>query len=1023
MARTTAKLSASLLFLSSIVSAQGLTTVATKDDWEEINFEFNSHTLSDGYPSLLRLAELLNKNAAYKVKLSGHTDWIGSHPYNDKLGARRSQAVQQFLEKYGARPGQISSESKGKNTPKVDNKSAEGRFINRRVEMTVTDGTGKIIGAGGVGDAIKTLEALAKKQEECCSQILRRLDKLDEILALVKDLKGQNEKMQRDLDELKSRRAAAGPAGPAGAAGAAGAGGAGGAAGAGGAGTSPSQLEQVADRAAKKAVEEMRGGNGRGPGGPQFALLGLNAGPDGTGKATFSGRARLFAPLSSSAALQAQGEYMYWRDRKEGQFDVGLVNRWKAVQMGAFASFKTVGMVGMDSNGTLGQFAFAADYLFKQGRIGAFGTKSFLDNSTINRKHISTFVVEETYLRVMDQIGGQGAVQLGNRAYFEGSLGYIHSQSGNTKPGGTMRLVFPINKMFAMTAEGGINETLISKETTGSARFGILFGNYMQPKEFLAASGPVPMEIPRVKYEVLTRRLRTGNSPPVADAGPDQIGVAAGRISLDGSGSFDPDGDPITFQWLQIAGPAVTLADAKQAKTSFTAVEGQQYSFRLTVTDDHGGQGIARTTITTRESPRVRIIRFLASPSVLGRPGDPATLNYLVENADAVTISGVTTTLRPDSGTAEVRPMMTTTYTLTARNRVSEESAVATVMVNNPLPRIIRFQADPATVLRGQPSRLSWQTMDADSVEIPNVGSFPPNGSVEVRPEQTTAYTLIARSRFGEATAATVVNVQMGNRPVIAQFSANPTTIVEGDSSTLTWRVEGSDNITISGLGKVDASGSGKVTPPVTTTYTLTAVNQFGTSTMQATVEVLPRVRIITFTAVPATINAPGQPVTFTWQAENCLYVFIDGGIGTRPCTGSLTNAGPIATQTYTMTAIGRGSSASAAATVTLVKPDNPVQPKPPVIVISQSEIVTSFRDVLLNASGSQDPNGGQLTFSWRSVDNKGDVLNPTSATPTVRLRDINYGDFLFEVTVTNSAGLSAKATVRVILVLARPLF
>ena len=34
-----------------------------KDDWEEINFEFNSSILSDGYPSLLRLADLLREHA------------------------------------------------------------------------------------------------------------------------------------------------------------------------------------------------------------------------------------------------------------------------------------------------------------------------------------------------------------------------------------------------------------------------------------------------------------------------------------------------------------------------------------------------------------------------------------------------------------------------------------------------------------------------------------------------------------------------------------------------------------------------------------------------------------------------------------------------------------------------------------------------------------------------------------------------------------------------------------------------
>ena len=58
--------------------AQGLTTNASKDDWEEINFEYNSSTLSDGYPSLLRLADLLHQHPGYRVKVEGNTDNLGS---------------------------------------------------------------------------------------------------------------------------------------------------------------------------------------------------------------------------------------------------------------------------------------------------------------------------------------------------------------------------------------------------------------------------------------------------------------------------------------------------------------------------------------------------------------------------------------------------------------------------------------------------------------------------------------------------------------------------------------------------------------------------------------------------------------------------------------------------------------------------------------------------------------------------------------------------------------------------------
>ena len=65
-------------FLASGLFAQGLNTGGQqKDDWEEINFEFNSSILSDGYPSLLRLADLLSQHRDYKVKVTGHTDYVG----------------------------------------------------------------------------------------------------------------------------------------------------------------------------------------------------------------------------------------------------------------------------------------------------------------------------------------------------------------------------------------------------------------------------------------------------------------------------------------------------------------------------------------------------------------------------------------------------------------------------------------------------------------------------------------------------------------------------------------------------------------------------------------------------------------------------------------------------------------------------------------------------------------------------------------------------------------------------------
>src|SRR6202162_2596694 len=109
--RLTAFLAMPLLAVSLL--AHGIDTQPTREDWEEINFDYNSSVLVDGFPSLLRLSELLQKNPGYKVKVEGHTDTIGDTAYNNKLGMARANAVRDFLIKYGAGAGQIEVSTRG----------------------------------------------------------------------------------------------------------------------------------------------------------------------------------------------------------------------------------------------------------------------------------------------------------------------------------------------------------------------------------------------------------------------------------------------------------------------------------------------------------------------------------------------------------------------------------------------------------------------------------------------------------------------------------------------------------------------------------------------------------------------------------------------------------------------------------------------------------------------------------------------------------------------------------------------
>ncbi len=91
-----------------------------------------------------------------------------------------------------------------------------------------------------------------------------------------------------------------------------------------------------------------------------------------------------------------------------------------------------------------------------------------------------------------------------------------------------------------------------------------------------------------VAARVVVRVENVGNRAPVANAGPDLKAKRTSKVILDASKSYDPDGDPVTFEWTQMSGLTVTLRNNTSAKASFTAPQVDQDSilvFRVTVSD------------------------------------------------------------------------------------------------------------------------------------------------------------------------------------------------------------------------------------------------------------------------------------------------------------------------------------------------------------------------------------------------------------------------------------------------------
>ncbi len=984
-----------LVLTASFLYAQGLTPPSNqaKDDWEEINFEFNSSILSDGYPSLLRLAELLGQHRDYKVRLSGYTDFVGSQQANQRLALSRANAVRDFLVKYGALASQITTDGLGKNNPESNNGTKEGRFMNRRVVITVTNAQGQVIKEGTIGQVINAVQQPAA-QEPCCDQVLKRLDKLDDILAELKNLRGENDQLRNQIAELRNQQNALrdqvnGMPKP----------------------LTEQQTQTIAHTEAQGAVDEAQRRN------KKFSNVGVNIGPvygpTGGQDYTVSGHARFFSPFGGDGthAVQAQGEYMYYPGQQEGQFDLGLVNRWGHLQVGGFGSFKYVNFKQYQNGGALAQGAFLVDYIFGRGRIGAFATKGFRNTAILNSVNLGPSSFLQTYARVVDQYGGSALVGAWGNSWFEGNVGYLRLNSaGSDRPGAMLKFVQPFNEHVAFTMEAGLNETFVTPHDHGRVVFGVQFGNYIRPKDYGTTNTPVPMDVPRLRYQLLTRRV--GNSPPVADAGPDQVGVAAGTITLNGSGSYDPDGDPITYSWQQISGPSVALSGANTAIATFTAAANQTYSFRLTVKDTGGLQSTARTSVTTSAPAQVRIVRFDAAPANVA-PSQPATLSWVVEGASTVTIQPGIGNVDAKSGSVSVTPQQTTTYTLTASGPGGSINATATVTVGaQGSLQIVRFDANPATIQAGQQATLSWATNGANQVSISGVGSVTANGSVTVSPTQTTTYTLTATGANGQnVTAPVTVTVTPAVTLQIGSFTATSPTIAPGGSTQLCWTVTGASSISISpSVGASStlnpANGCVTVSPTTTTTYTLTATGANGaTVTMPVTVTVTGTVpQIGSFAASSPTITAGGSTQlcwTITGATSITIVPSVSGGT-LNPANGCV-NVSPTATTTYTLTATNSAGQATATATVTV----NPAQ---------QLQIVTFDATPRFNVAAGNPVVLGWTTTGASSVVISAPGMNPQTlpANGTYTAHPLTTTTYTLTANGANGQTITATTTVYV---------
>ena len=101
-------------------------------------FDFDRSTVKPEAAQILdRLVVFMNENKDKRANLAGYTDNVGTEAYNQALSERRVNSVKSYVVGKGVDSGRVSGQGFGESKPIADNKTAEGRAKNRRVEIKV----------------------------------------------------------------------------------------------------------------------------------------------------------------------------------------------------------------------------------------------------------------------------------------------------------------------------------------------------------------------------------------------------------------------------------------------------------------------------------------------------------------------------------------------------------------------------------------------------------------------------------------------------------------------------------------------------------------------------------------------------------------------------------------------------------------------------------------------------------------------------------------------------------------------
>ncbi|MBI4817459.1 MAG: DVUA0089 family protein [Deltaproteobacteria bacterium] len=432
----------------------------------------------------------------------------------------------------------------------------------------------------------------------------------------------------------------------------------------------------------------------------------------------------------------------------------------------------------------------------------------------------------------------------------------------------------------------------------------------------------------------------------------------------------------------------------------------------FTLTAEGGGSTATKQLMVSVDAPAQPVIVKFESDRGTATAGERVSLSFEATNASSISIVAapggpITVPLGIFQGSVFSNPLAETTeFTLTATGPGgSASSSVTVTVVTTPGPaEILSFLVTPSAISSGQTATLSWETRNATSVRISasNVDIVPAGtrlvDSEPVSPTLTTTYVLEAIGPTGPVTAQAVLSVTTPAAPAIVSFTASPTLLSLGQSTTLSWTVTNAASVEIRVGAQVLSSSSSLTgtfvhTPPLgSTTYVLRATNPDGQTEQPLAISVVEPAPVIqAFTAAPTSISVGGQ-ATLSWQVTGAVSLALRAGtsiIHSEPATtgvGQLA-VSPSVTTTYSLEATNPSGTVSRTLSVGVV-----VDPSIVSFTVTPNYFFAATEAV---------------TLDWETADATSTTLS-ANGVPVAGFPGTPTGSFVFTVSSSTTFALTA---------------